>query len=174
MEIIYAILIFTFVLTVSYWIVKHFSSKKKDVFKEVQTSDLKRVSPDRAKYTYKFGNGIRAWQSELTLESDKKLAELFAELNLTSFDAKLLETLVKNNLLENFFKIILNVDYQPAGSNFSQLFNSEIEVVIADFFTLNPLAKKGLELLNGAAVLTGLPAKNSKEPETMNEKGTVN
>lgn len=128
---------------------------KKD-FPETATGNKEIISPEPARYDYVFSNGIKCFQEELTLQQDKRIAELITSLNIKDFAelkaAQLIELLSKNELLEKFLHIIFHVNYLPQGRNFSQLRNSELERVFTDFFFLNPTAKKLLQILNVAAV----------------------
>lgn len=101
------------------------------------------------KKSYKFSNGITASQEELTIEQDYMLMDLLSELGIGE-GQDLLNTpikdiigkLVKNDLLSKFLDIILNVNETQADQlpgNWLKLKNSELQEVITDFFTLNPL-----------------------------------
>lgn len=109
---------------------------------------------------YKFSNGIEAHQEELSVEQDYKIAELFAELEISKFDdiremniQDMIKLLAGSNIVERFLEIILI----PAGSSgwissekLRTLKNSEVKEVIHDFFTLNLLLSGLLQNLSSA------------------------
>lgn len=110
---------------------------------------------------YNFRCGITAWQEELTLKQDKKLAKLLGKINKDKFAdlskvqiSEFLDLLLNENLLDEALNIILNVSV-PAPEpgelcDFSDLTNTELESVVVDFFTLNPTLKKWLGISKNA------------------------
>ncbi len=107
------------------------------------------------KIEYTFKCGINAYQEELTLEQDERLAELLtavsvpdaSEMKLTD----LFKILVKEKLINKFLKVILiSKDKSDKDSDFSRLKNSELQAVVSDFFILNPTVKSLLQSLGVA------------------------
>ena len=127
---------------------------------------------------YKFSNGIEAYQEELTLEQDYKLAELAMGIDLNSFKdldkleiKNVLKLLVNENVLEKFLQIILIPLSEITDKTFNSLKNSEVKQVIEDFFTLNPLVRDLLQnLSSGLATETKSPKSFSSETSAENTK----
>lgn len=131
------------------------------------------------KKNYKFSIGISATQEELTIEQDYKLMDLLSELGIGE-GQELLNTpikdiigkLVKNDLLSKMLEIILTVtgpllDDQTIplkeDKNWLKLKNSELQEVITDFFSLNPLV---LQLLKGLGSGLGIMNTNTMSSDS--------
>jgi hypothetical protein len=98
------------------------------------------------KKSYKFSIGINASQEELTIEQDYKIMELLSELGiedgkeiLNTSIKDIIGKLVKNDLLSKLLNVILSVKENKSEPNWKKLKNSELNEVIKDFFSLNPL-----------------------------------
>lgn len=133
------------------------------------------------KKTYKFSNGIEATQEELTIEQDYQLMDLLSELGIGE-GQELLNTpikdligkLVKNDLLSKLLDVILTVNGKPAdaelpdppngGVNWKKLKNSELQEIMTDFFSLNPLV---VQLLKGFG--SGLGMMNTNTTSSSSE-----
>ena len=131
------------------------------------------------KKTYKFSNDLEAYQEELSLEQDYKLAELITGFNVSAIDdiksmkvKDILKLLVKENVVEKFLEIVLipknsktwaedasclqlhksttRGSRGQAGAALRMLKNSEVKQVIEDFFTLNPLLSGLSQILKPA------------------------
>lgn len=126
------------------------------------------------KKSYKFSNGIEASQEELTIEQDYKLMDLLSELGIGE-GQELLNTpikdiigkLVKNDMLSKLLNIILTAKDKitdeggntPAGLvDWKTLKNSELQEVMTDFFSLNPLV---LQLFRGLGSGLGMMNTNT-------------
>ena len=126
------------------------------------------------KKSYKFSNGIEAWQEELTIEQDYKLMDLLSELGIGE-GQELMNTpikdiigkLVKNDMLSKLLNIILTAKDKitdeggntPAGLvDWKTLKNSELQEVMTDFFSLNPLV---LQLFRGLGSGLGMMNTNT-------------
>lgn len=125
------------------------------------------------KKSYTFSNGVTASQDELTIEQDYKLMDLLSELGIGE-GKELLETpirdiigkLVKNDLLSKFLRIILRVENQNTDLtpvNWKKLKNSELQEVINDFFSLNPLVP---QLLRGLGSGLGISTLNTMSSDS--------
>lgn len=130
------------------------------------------------KKSYKFSNGIEATQEELTIEQDYKLMDLLSELGIGE-GQELMNTpikdiigkLVKNDMLSKLLNIILTEKDKivDEGGNtlaglvdWKTLKNSELQEVMTDFFSLNPLVLQlfrglgsGLGMMNTNTTLSG-------------------
>lgn len=117
---------------------------------------------------YKFSNGVEASQDELTIEQDYKLIDLLSELGIGE-GQDLLNTpikdiigkLVKNDLLTKLLNIILVIE--KGAPDWQKLKNSELQEVIKDFFTLNPLV---LELLKTFGSVQGITNTNTTSSDS--------
>lgn len=93
--------------------------------------------------TYKIDKELTAYQDELTLEQDAKLAELLSDVNLDNVESltmkDLLKALTTKGVLLKFFSIILtdNAGKPLPESVLSRIKNNILLEVINDFFSLN-------------------------------------
>ncbi|MBK9333841.1 MAG: hypothetical protein IPM96_15900 [Ignavibacteria bacterium] len=107
------------------------------------------------KRTYKFSNGITAAQDELNLGQDYKIMSLLSGLGiedgkelLDSSIGDIIKKIVENDLVSELLNIILVIDNDTAADrNWSVLKNSELQKVIEDFFSLNPIALSWLKTI---------------------------
>lgn len=122
--------------------------------------------------SYTFSNGIIASQDELTIEQDFQLMELLMELGLEEGQdilktplKNILKILVKNNLVSRFFNIILRIEADHPEANWIKLKNSEVEEVMTDFFSLNPMLSQLLISFgkNPDTLNMSMTSSNSKE-----------
>lgn len=102
--------------------------------------------------SYTFSNGIKATQDELTIEQDYKLMELLLELGVEEGQdilktplKNIVKVLVKNDLASKFFGIILQTEADQPEADWKKLKNSEVEEVMTDFFSLNPVVHQLLK-----------------------------
>ncbi len=110
------------------------------------------------KKTYKLSIGITATQEELTIEQDYRLMEILSDLgvdegkDLLSHSIKdLIVRLIKNDLLSGILNVILTVNTR-SEYDWKKLKNSELNQIITDFFSLNPLVLNLFETLRSAQV----------------------
>ncbi len=121
--------------------------------------------------SYKFASGIQAYQEELSIEQDYKIAELFAELKISELsDLKemkihdLIKLLSGANIIERFLEVILipaDVSIELSAEKLKMLKNSEVKEVIYDFFTLNPFVRELLQSLSDEQDMTMKNPKSS-------------
>jgi hypothetical protein len=109
------------------------------------------------KIEYKFKCGISAYQEELTLGQDERLAEVLGSLRISDSEeiklSDLLGVLVKDKLMNKFLNIILlKKDGTSEETDYSLLKNSELRAVVSDFFILNPAVKSLLQILDDALI----------------------
>lgn len=112
---------------------------------------------EKKSYTFSL-LGIKATQEELTIEQDYKLMELLSEVGIEEGQSfadmkisELIKKLVKGDLLSRLLDTILTV--KGDSPNWKKLKNSELNEVIQDFFSLNPIALQLLRLLGKSAVI---------------------
>jgi len=114
---------------------------------------------------YNFKCGLKAYQEELSLEQDHKLAKIFKEHNIDSLGKlasgdfeNLLQILNEENLIERILQVIL-IEVTAAEnttgrateigiSTIQKLKNREVKQVFVDFFTSHPEAQIILNYLN--------------------------
>lgn len=104
------------------------------------------------KKEYKFSNGLECFQSEFTLKKNIRLAEILKKHFIDSEQksispAGILNALTDETFAVDLLSLILNIS-EDKKSILLDLTNAELEEVITDFFTLNPLFKKQLMSLS--------------------------
>jgi hypothetical protein len=130
---------------------------------------------------YKFKNGIQAHQEELSIEQDYRIAELMTELEIPGFEdiekmqiQNLIKLLASSGVLEKFLEVILLPAKDTEGisaEKLKTLKNSEVQKVMDDFFTLNPLVKSLLQNLKDVlAFKTKNPRSSYSEQNIKNTK----
>lgn len=124
------------------------------------------------KIHYKFQCGYEAHQEELSLEQDEKLTAILLTLNLSSLAEisinELITTLTKEKLIPKVLGIIL---IGKEDNDYSKLKNSELEMVMADFFSLNPTAIAWLKTIGeGLASLKMIPSTSNLPKESEQSK----
>lgn len=144
------------------------------------TKKLQRVSPAPGNIKYKLCNGkLECFQQELTIAEDDAIMRLlenfsFEEVKDGTLQIKtVIAFLVKNKALIKFIRIILHIADDIPDSVITQITNSELQVVINDFFTLNPGAftlLKNLQMLSGISSMMNL--KNSMDQNSSKSDGT--
>ena len=118
--------------------------------KQKPSSEIK-----NGKIEYSFKCGIKAYQEELTLEQDEKLADILTAINMSDVaEMKLTDIfkiLVKEKLVNKFLNVVLiQKEKKGKDAEFSGLKNSELQAVVSDFFILNPTVKSLLQTLGAA------------------------
>lgn len=126
----------------------------------------------RMRKDYKFACGIKAYQEELTGKQDFDLTHLLIDAELQDIDINKLSVRDlfsifkdKQDLMTKLFAIILRTTALPGDKTFLDLKNSEMAVVLGDFFILNPWVKDALTgmLKQAATILKTTPLQNSKQ-----------
>lgn len=112
------------------------------------------------KKEYKFSNGLECYQSEFTLKKNIRLAEILKKHFIEAEQKNISSTNILNALTDESFAVdllslILNIP-EEKKSLLLDLTNAELEEVITDFFTLNPLFKKQLMSL-GSRLASSIP-----------------
>ncbi len=129
------------------------------------------------KKEYNFSIGITATQEELNIEQDYQLMDILSELGIGEGQdlmntpiRDLIGKLVKNDLLSKLLDVILQVADQQTSPDWKKLKNSELQEVITDFFTLNPLVVQlfkglgsglGMSIMNTTSLSSETNAKNT-------------
>ncbi|HCA42131.1 MAG TPA: hypothetical protein DEP28_02645 [Bacteroidetes bacterium] len=135
------------------------------------------MSDEQIKKSYDIGNKL-FFQEELNLGQDIQLTELLQETSLEEFSnvdnmnvAQLIKLISKENLITKFLRIIL---FNNEGNSLSdedcfKIKNSQLELIINDFFSLNPSVKNLLMSISKA--LTGTLTENTQKitPEVISQ-----
>lgn len=128
---------------------------------------------------------IKAYQEELDIEQNQKLVELLSKFKLNSgtFDTQTVDVILKflkeQNLIAEFLKIILTIDYSVGGSHdttLKYLKLSELEKILMDFFSLNPTLMRWLKSIESILILLlkTQNTDNTESPETSSMKDFQN
>lgn len=140
------------------------------------------------KKEYKLSTGASCYQTPLTVRKDYQILKLIFGLEtgnlqstLESFTLlDLLNLLLKENIIEKFLGVILTPVGQPFSDGDLDVTNTELEEILADFFTLNPelqrmwssLSKtRAISMMNTMLSSSGRNAKTSPQnlsKDTMN------
>lgn len=127
------------------------------------------MSEEITKKTYQIGNK-EFYQEELTLGQDIQLTELLQETSLEQYSnidnmnvAQLIKLISKENLITKFLRIILlnNDGKVLEDKDALKIKNSLLELIINDFFSLNPSVKNLLMSISGA--LAGTLTENTQK-----------
>ncbi|HMQ78824.1 MAG TPA: hypothetical protein PKD94_04590 [Ignavibacteria bacterium] len=118
---------------------------------------------------YSFHNGLRCWQEQLSTAQTEELAELLHEIEIEPGTELTLESvsgaLFRKKGLRKLEMIILRAADESAPIRDAQLMElkqDEVEVILNDFFTLNPKMRLAFEILKIAVASTGkTEAKNT-------------
>jgi hypothetical protein len=129
-------------------------SKIFDKFKS--TEEFKPSSePVNGKITYNLQCGT-AHQEELDIEQDEKLTEVLMgfDVNALSFENTTIKDLIQRVVNEKAVYKILSIILFSEDKDFDVRYikNSELEMIISDFFSLNPTAINWLKTIGGALI----------------------
>mgnify|MGYP000895635158 CR=1 FL=1 len=135
------------------------------------------MSDEETKKTYQIGNKS-FYQEELTLGQDIQLTELIQETSLEEFSnvdtmnvAELIKLISKDKLITKFLRIILqsNSGNQLEDEDALKIKNSQLELIINDFFSLNPSVKNLLMSISKS--LTGTLTEDTQKttPEEISQ-----
>lgn len=150
-------------------------------FSKFADGDIKPSSkPDRdGRIHYQFQCGLKACQSELTIEQDEKLTELILKVEISELNKMTIEdivnALVKAKLITSFLSIILeglsaqrdeySVSFsEDTDPGLGKITNSELDTIAKDFFTLNPKVIEWLKTF-GDVLTSGLMTQNTSDTE---------
>lgn len=152
-----------YVLPLLISLVYFFRNKNSFIYSAMFRKNISRRSPKPGSIKYSLCNGaLDCYQKELTLAEDNAIMKLlenfsFDEIKDGNFRIKTaIAFLIKNNALERFIRIILHIPDSVRSDIVRELTNSELQVIMNDFFTLNPGALQLLQTLQLASAFTNI------------------
>ena len=123
----------------------------KSIFNFFKNSEEIKPSADLidGRISYKFRNGLEAYQEEFDTDQNEKLVQVLMQLNTESLSKELsvvqvsdiINLLIKENLITKILDIVLlrkKFGTEEDNKLLRSLKNSELLNVVNDFFSLNP------------------------------------